>query len=112
MPTASPLISRAQVGGGRVRAAGKALLNRDDEPVIGFAADVGASGHGTLDGCNQMRVARVGHRETSRGIYDCESKFTVMQSANDERPWRMACTRKTSNDVITVRGARGDVLGR
>jgi len=66
--------------------ASKTLFNRDDEPVIRLTADVGASGRGTLDGCNQMRVARLGHRETSRGISDCASKFTVMQSADDERP--------------------------
>jgi hypothetical protein len=72
----SRFISRAQVGGGRVRAAGKALLNRDDEPVICFAADVGASGRSALHGCNQVRVARFGHCETSKKT-DCESNFAV-----------------------------------
>jgi len=110
MPTASPLISRAQVGGGRVRAAGKALLNRDDEPVICFAADVGASGRGALNSCNQMRVARLGHRETSGRIPDCERKLTVMRSADDERPWRMDCNRKVSSEARAVRRLWGEVL--
>jgi hypothetical protein len=66
--------------------ASKTLLNGDDEPVLRLAADVGASGRGTLDRCNQMRVARLRHCETSRKISDCERKFTVMQSADGEKP--------------------------
>ena len=65
------------MSGGRVWAAGKALLNGDDKPVIGFSADVGASGRGTLYCCNQMRIARLGHSETSRKISDCESNFKI-----------------------------------
>jgi len=75
--TTSRFISGTQVGGGRVRAAGKALVSGGDKPVIGFSADIGASGRSALHGCNQVRVARFGHCETSKKISDCESNFAV-----------------------------------
>jgi hypothetical protein len=53
------------------------MLNRDDEPVIGFTADVGASGCSTLHGCNQMRITRLGHSDTSAGSWDCENNFRI-----------------------------------
>jgi hypothetical protein len=111
MPTASPLISRAQVGGGRVRAAGKTLVSGGDKPVIGFAADIGASGRSALHGCNQVRVARLGHCETSKKT-DCESNFAVLWSADSERTWRMACNRKATSEVTTFRVSRCEVRDR
>lgn len=75
--TASRFVSGAQVGSGRVWATSKALLSRDDEPVIGFATDIGASGRGALHGCNQMRIAQLGQSETSRKISDCKSNFKI-----------------------------------
>jgi hypothetical protein len=75
--TASRFIRGAQIGSSRVWAASKTLLNRDSEPVIGFAADVGASWRGALHGRNQMRIARSGHRYTSGRSWDCESNFRI-----------------------------------
>ena len=87
--------------------------------MIRLATDIGTSGRGTLDGGNQMRIARPGHSETSRGISDCERNFTVLRSAvvrsfallrsfavvfsaHDEKPWRMASTRNGTSEVIAA----------
>jgi hypothetical protein len=82
---ASRLIQRSQASRGRVRAAGKALLNGNDKPVIGFAADVGASGRGAFHGCNQMRVARVAHKVTSRSRTRCGTYVGAMAEQQDKR---------------------------
>jgi hypothetical protein len=82
--------------------------------VIRLAADIGASGRSTLDGGNQVRVARLDHNETSSEI-SCESSFTVvwsftvLRSADDERPWRMA---RTTSEVIAARLLRCAVPDR
>jgi hypothetical protein len=83
--TASRFVSGAQVGSGRVWATSKALLSRDDEPVIGFATDIGASGRGALHGCNQMRIAQLGQSETSRKISDCKSNFKIEAAKKGDR---------------------------
>jgi hypothetical protein len=79
--------------------------------VIGFSADIGASGRNALHGCNQVRVARFGHCETSEKT-DCESNFAVLWSADNERTWRMACNRKAASEVTTFRVSRCEVTDR
>jgi hypothetical protein len=66
--------------------AGKALLNRNDKPVIGLAADVGASGRGAFHGCYQMRVARVAHKVTSGSRTRCGTSFGAMAEHDRHRP--------------------------
>jgi hypothetical protein len=85
---ASRFVERAQVRCGRVRPAGKAPLNRGDEPVIRFATDVGASGRGAFNAGNQMRVAQRAHKQTSGSRMHCEKYFGAM--AEQHRKHRRA----------------------
>jgi hypothetical protein len=63
---ASRLVGGPQSGSGQIRAAEKATLaDRGYEPVVGFTADVGASGSRAFYGDDQVRVARFGHRQAS-----------------------------------------------
>jgi hypothetical protein len=76
---ASRLIYGAQGGSGRVWPASKTLLNRDDEPMIGLSADIGASGRSALYSGNQMRVAWLDHNDASISKVHC-----CKRSAADE----------------------------
>ena len=51
--------------------------------MIRFPADIGASRRGTLHGCNEMRIAQLGHNETSRSSLHCGKK-----SGTNEEPSR------------------------
>ena len=48
------------------------VLNGSDKPVIGVAADVGASGAGALERCNNVRIAGGVHSEASGWRVRCE----------------------------------------
>jgi hypothetical protein len=63
--TAGGLVRYAQRGCRQKWAADKTLLlNGGDEPVIGLAADIGASGGRAFYGGDEMRIARLVHAQT------------------------------------------------
>jgi hypothetical protein len=102
---ASRLIRGSQAAGGQVRPAGKAMLNRDDEPVIRFSTDVGASGRGAFYGCNQMRVARLAHKLTSESRTHWGTSLREMAEQHDKhRPANR--NMKHNREMDRSKGAR------
>ena len=64
--TAGRLVRRSQADGGQVWTADEALaVRRGDKPVIGLAADIGASRSGALYRDDEMWITRFAHKPTS-----------------------------------------------
>jgi hypothetical protein len=64
--TAGGFVRRSQAAGGRVWTTDEALAVRGgDEPVIGLAADIGASGSGAFYRDEQMWITRFAHKPAS-----------------------------------------------
>lgn len=60
--TAGRFIWRSEAGGGNEWTADEALaVHGGDEPVIGLATDIGASGSGAFYRGDQMRIAKFAH---------------------------------------------------
>ena len=66
---AGRFVQRSQTDGGNEGTADKALaLRRDDEPVIGLAADIGASGSGAFYRGDQMRITKFAQEPPPTGM--------------------------------------------
>jgi hypothetical protein len=65
---AGRLVIRAELAVRKIVTTDKPLpFDRGDEPMIGVATDVAATGYGTSDGGDEMRIPRFAHKAVSRG---------------------------------------------
>jgi len=81
------------------------VLSTGDEPVIDFPADVGASRRGALHGCNEMRIAWLGHNETSRSRMYCDMLLgAANEGPNKSRHVERMLEKKSEMNWLTVAG--------